>query len=72
MRYAGISATIRAREEQKESSVRRETMKNSKLIRTGVIILFAAALAGSIGYQNYVKKCRWDVSWMQRTSSIPW
>ncbi len=31
-------------------------MKNSKLIRTGVIILFAAALAGSIGYQNYVKK----------------
>ena len=62
MRYAGISATIRAREEQKESSVRRETMKNSKLIRTGVIILFAAALAGrwrGVG-KTFVGLCKAD------------
>lgn len=31
-------------------------MKDSRIVRTGVIILFAAALAGSISYQSYEKK----------------
>lgn len=31
-------------------------MKNSRIVRTGVVILFAAALAGSISYQSYEKR----------------
>lgn len=31
-------------------------MKDAKIVRTGVVILFAAALAGSISYQSYEKK----------------